>query len=337
MPALTKPVIIDPGKLDGAAILPAPETPVTFTWADVDPNTDSVELTVTSLDSPMDGYGFRYTGMTPFLTRRAGPLYFSEGAWEAHMAVSCQKDFVNADGVTYSCVREAASSYRFQAYDECDIQMDYVHEFDHGIYAMGMEAITDRSVTRVQVRCPSGKIIEIVEYEVNDDDTLTWEYEDDASFPLLSTYGDGNYVFTFSYSNGTSWSTTVPFAQADGTTPIPDIRVQPRITSPPWLDGRTFSTHNLTLEWGSIDPGANRVTLDREWNDGDDENFHYSDAFIFPNRRGPLETQSDSFFFDVGKWEIDVESFHSVIGRNADGIRYIVQKKGYSDYEFHVF
>jgi len=329
-----KPSIIDPGKLDGAVVFPAAETPVKFTWAGIDPNTDWVEFRVQSLDSPNDCYTFHYTGHTPFLTLSAGPVYFSEGSWLAEIAAFAQRDRVNADGIAYSCVRKAARSYTFHAYDGCDIEIAYIREFSCGEYVMSFAVNTDESVTAIQVRCPSGKVIAITEREV-EDAVVEWEYEVASPFHFLSTFGDGDYVFTFSYPNGTSQSTTVPFAQSDGITPIPEIDVQPAITSPFSLNGRTFCTPRLTLEWANIDPDANRIILDREWNDGDDENFHYSDAFIFPHNRGFLSTRSDSFIFDAGKWEIDIEAFHSVMGRNADGFRYMVQKKANSDYTFY--
>ena len=128
---------------------------------------------------------------------------------------------------------------------------------------------------------------------------------------------------------------TVRYVDIPGTELDNAINMRPVMRSPASLDGRTFCTPRLTLEWDNIDPGANRVVLDREWNDGDDENFNYSDVFIFPCNRGPLDTRSDTFIFEGGRWEIDLEAFHSVMGKNEDGFRYLVQKKAHSDYDFH--
>ena len=332
---LNIPSIINPEGLDGAVVFPAPDTPVTFTWADVDPNTDWIELKVESLDSSIDNYVLQYMGKTAFLTHCSGPLYFFEGLWEATIAAFSQRDFINMDGVPYSCVREAASSYKFQAFDGYDIEIAYIHEISFNAYVMSFIVNTDKSVTRVQVQCPSGRTVRITEYDINGN-TINWDQEYISSSPHLSDYGNGDYVFTFSYSNGTSQSTTVPFTQADGITPIPDMIMQPILTSPSSLNGRTFYTNELTFVWDNIDPNANRIIFDREWNDGDDENFNYSDLFIFPHNRGPLETRSDSFIFDAGRWEVDIEAFHSVMGRNSDGFRYLVQKKIITDYEFYV-
>lgn len=333
---LRRPSIIDPRRLDGAVVFPASDTPVTFTWAEVDPNTDWVELKVQSLDSPIDNYVLQSMGNNPFLTRCAGPLYLSEGLWEATIAALSQRDFVNMDGVPYSCVRKAASSYKFQAFDGYDIGISYIQEDSfYDPYVMSFVVNTDKSVSRVQVKCPSGRTFRITEYEI-DDDTINWDQEYESSSPHLSAYGNGDYVFTFSYSNGTSQSTTVPFTQADGITPIPDMTMQPIITSPGSIDERTFFKNELTFVWDNIDPNANRINFDREWDDGDDENFNYSDVFIFPHNRGPLETRSDSFIFDIGRWEIDIEAFHSVMGRNSDSFRYFVEKKIETGYEFYV-
>lgn len=328
-----KPSIIEPRRLNGAVVFPAPDTPVKFTWADIDPDTDRVEFRVQSLDSPSNGYVVQYTGDAPFLTPWAGPFIFSEGSWEAEIAAIRQRDSINADSIPYSCVRKATSSYRFEAYDAWDIEITYVHEFSFYKYEMWIAANTDRSVTGIQVRCPSGKTISITDSEI-DGNIVEWEYAATSFSPLLSTFGEGNYVFTFSYSDGTIRSTTVPYAQADGITPIPDINMRPVIRLPVSLDGRTFCTPRLTFEWDNVDPGANRVVLDREWNDGDDENFNYSDTFILPYNRGPLDTRSDTFIFDAGRWEMDIEAFHSVMGKSPDGVRYLVGKKVCSDYEF---
>lgn len=207
-------------------------------------------------------------------------------------------------------------------------------------YEFNVTALTDDLVTNINISCPLGFSFDIKDFEP-DGNNRVWDSEDGSTSPHWSKYGDGDYTVTLSYSNGISQSTVVAFMQTNSS-PIPEMDIQPQITTPSPLKGAIFTTNTpITFAWTDIDPDANRVVLDRELvPDGDDVAFAiYSDYEVIPDEtsRGPLSTRSDGpFFFSPGSWNVDIESFFSVYGCTRDGLIYLVEKKAERGYQFSV-
>ncbi|WP_372807084.1 hypothetical protein, partial [Pontiella sp.] len=225
-------------------------------------------------------------------------------------------------------------------------------EIDHGIesreptsssddiYDFYIGLLTDTLVSNVFIQCPGGADIAVTNKHP-EDGNLAWAYsiESATPTPFFSQFGDGDYVITIGFSNGIIRSTSIPFAQNDGSTPIPDIEEQAAFTFPAPLHGTLFSSPNpTTLSWEYVDPAVTTVEIER-WTklEGDRDLVGlYSDSPLW-EPTAPLSTRStENLTFAPGNWVVGIGITHEAWGTNNAGVFYSCAKGTEAEYHFTV-
>jgi hypothetical protein len=348
-----QPMFTSPAPLHGTLF--ASPQPNSLTWANIDPDANAIEIesrmgTDPWGDSVLIGY---YTDTVPvdevsgpLSTRYVDGLSFTPTNWVVSICVNHEAWGTNSDGVEYSCAKGADTVYHFTVspsisehlyYVEINAQYDYTYPDSPTSYDFEFEAVTDASVTNVHVNFPNGGSTNISTYGTDEGDRV-WYYGVSDSSPNWYLFGDGGYTVTLTYSDGLTQSTTIPFAQEDGETPIPAILNEPLFSSPsPFHDALFVSSQPISLVWTNIDPNANTIVLLRSTVAGDDEELLgvYSD--IAPGADGPLSTRSyPPLSFTTNNWEVELVATYYVEQTNSDGVAYFVNKLAESDHQFIV-
>jgi len=220
-----------------------------------------------------------------------------------------------------------------------DLNRDYNTPFESGDdeYSFNFEATTDEIITNVTLITPAEETIPFSDHYLEEGEHV-WQYEIDSLSPLNSRFEDGDYIVTVTYTNGLTESTIIPFAQADGITPLTNITSQPLFTAPDPLHDTLFSPSNsgtssthITLEWGDIDPHANAVNIWMDSASSSKELGIFSD--IIPFATGPLSTRSvGPATFTQGGWEVELFFGNATYQTNTDGVVYAVLKGAESVY-----
>ncbi len=250
-------------------------------------------------------------------------------------SVAVSSGQVYADNFMASSVTDISNHLEFAA-------LDLIRQFgdptdsEDDIYEFQFDADTDSSVTNMFLITPDSEVIAITNnFTVYD--YRTWIYIESSSNSLSDRFADGNYRIEVTYTNGSSESTIIPFAEDDGITPLADVTMQPLFSSPSPLQGAFFvNTLPITLEWDTIDAHANAFFIDAYLNDYDYRNLGlYSDFLWFAD--GPLSTRSLApEYFDAGEWDIEFWVGNVTLGTNNAGVLYGVSKAVESDYYFTV-
>lgn len=177
----------------------------------------------------------------------------------------------------------------------------------------------DDTVVSGTVETPEG-IVYPAEMDVDDDENWLGIGEWSASLGGLSDFTDGDYIFTVTYANGQSQSTTVPFETQDGS-PL-TVPPRPVMTAP--VHGATGVPliTNFLLDPSNM---TNPVwTYGLEYFPTDDDSSALSGEFDnLPNTTttvGPVDLSSNT------EYEIELTANHAVWSTNNDGIPYVVDK-----------
>ena len=203
-------------------------------------------------------------------------------------------------------------------------------------YKFFFEADTDNSVTSIMLTTPGSEAITVTNYFI-EEGVRTWEYMASSPTPLLTRFADGNYTVEITLTNGAKQSTIIPLAEADGTTPLADVTMQPLFSSPaPLHDALFVDSIPITLKWVDIDPHANIFRVDAYTSQDIYKDLGmYSD--ILPFADGPLSTRSiGPEYFGTGVWQIQFGVGNITYQTNSDGVLYGVGKNLGSDYDFTV-
>ncbi len=239
--------------------------------------------------------------------------------WTLHHA----DNGVTLSETTSSFVREdvALSNY----VDEIWISAGYFLE--QGTYKVefGLDATDHHSIASVSVVAPFGSF----DCEKDWDE---WEYENAVSASGTLHDVDGDWEVTVTFTNGSAGITIIPFALADGITPIPDVTTCPALISPilPAPEGWMFATNGIMLEWdASFDTNAIRAII--EWKNSVNCYDYCTFLGTLPSSRtyGPVDIEEGTEQIEI--WD---ENGHQ--GENADGIEIDVYKFACHFYDVNV-
>ena len=175
----------------------------------------------------------------------------------------------------------------------------------------------DDTVVSGTVETPEG-VVYTAEMEVDDGENWLGVYAESASLDDLSDFTDGVYIFTVTYTNGSSQSTSIPFLQEDSTAipPVDQVLVA------------TYPVHNAINVPLTIDVLLTPLT-NPDWTYGIDwfpegglsglsgciEDLPYTTTIA-----GPLNLSPDTLY------EIELTANHVIRSTNDDGIPYVVDK-----------
>ena len=210
-------------------------------------------------------------------------------------------------------------------------------------YEFGFNADTDDSITNLTFTTPADETITVASDGL-EGGFQTWRHTTTSPTSLAGRFGDGNYVVEITYSNGTSESTVIPFAEADGTTPLANVTTLPLFTTPDPLHDTLFSPSSpftssafITLEWGDIDPNANFVDIHRHHYEQEDWEGIGFFTDLIPFADGPFSIRSiGPISFTQGVWEVELFIGNATYRTNSDGVIYVAIKEAESDYVFTV-
>lgn len=141
--------------------------------------------------------------------------------------------------------------------------------------------------------------------------THVWQYWGQFDNPAdLANYGDGTYLVTAHFTNGSTQQTAVWYGVPDTYDPVPQPTQKPNVTSPPH-GGATASP--VTLQWDqNTDSNVNTIFL--AVIDSDTSEKRVSENF------GVTDTSSDAYNLDEGWYDVEL-AFGTFYGlSNADGI-----------------
>jgi len=190
-----------------------------------------------------------------------------------------------------------------------------VYEFDAWMWV-------DDTVVAGTVKTPGGVIYE-AEWDYDDDEIWLGVGVGASSLEDLADFTDGVYTFTVFYANGTSQSTSIPFALEDGN-PIPPVDRVPMVTyqGKP-LHNATGIPLNIYIDLALENPRP-EWTYGIEWFPVDDNSEALSGEIeglpCTHTTAGPLILSPNT------QYEIELTVNHAIWSTNEDGIPYVVDK-----------
>ncbi|AQQ71097.1 Immunoglobulin A1 protease precursor [Limihaloglobus sulfuriphilus] len=205
------------------------------------------------------------------------------------------------------------------------IEMSMTYDFGRGYgnaepieYEFDAWMHVSDTVSRGTIETPTGAVYQ-AEMEVDDDENWLGIGVGSNSLEGLEDFTDGEYVFTVTYTNGKSQSTSVPYAKEDGS-PIPPVD-QPLVAEYPQhystdiplnINILLESTDNpeLTygLEWSPVDYNPSALS-------GEVDDLAYNTISVGPVNLSPQT-----------EYELELSVNHAIWLVNQDGIPYVVDK-----------
>ncbi|VGO12920.1 hypothetical protein PDESU_01474 [Pontiella desulfatans] len=230
-----------------------------------------------------------------------------------------------------------------------ELNMEYSRDFGSAgdssddDYWYDIEAVTSHDVVSMRVQTLGGlDVLETIPWDSGSG--LEWRISDRNQTTPYDTLLDGVITITFGFSDGSYQSTTLPFTQNDGVTPIPPMTVEPTFTSPSPLAGSIQTVGTLNLQWPTPQAGANFNEIGNALKDDDEDGVFiglYSSGVAdnlgwFPPSDGPITTTQTSVQLEQG---FNVFAQYQGFLRtdlNADGIPYFYNKLAEVTHEFFV-
>jgi len=231
-------------------------------------------------------------------------------------------DVINFDDLLVFCENwletDTISNHVFEI--EMSLSYDYGVGYGSSVpvdYQFDAWMRVDNAVVSGTIETPGG-VVYPAEMEVDDDEKWLGIYGESASLDDLADFNDGVYIFTVTYANGESESTSILFALEDES-PIPPVD-QVLVA--------TYPLHNATDVPLTIDVLLTPLS-NPDWTYGLDwfpegassglsgciEDLPYTTTTA-----GPLNLSPDTLY------EIELTVNHAIWSTNDDGIPYVVDK-----------
>lgn len=205
-----------------------------------------------------------------------------------------------------------------------EIEMSLSYDFGEGYgssvpddYQFDAWMQVDDTVVAGTLQTPGG-VVYPAEMEVDDGENWLGVYAASDSLADLSDFTDGEYIFTVTYANGKSQSTSILFALADGS-PIPPVD-QPLVVTYP-LHNAADVPLTINVEMAPLN--------NPDWTYGiwcepvyDDSALsgEIDDLPFDTTTAGPLELSPDTLY------EMEITVNHAIWSTNEDGIPYVIDK-----------
>jgi hypothetical protein len=264
----------------------------------------------------------------------------------------CRADLNGDTNIDFSDLKELAESWLDddQISDHVkDLEIAMIYDYESPTdsldpsYEFDFEIVTDFTVERIEVQCPGGTTFELTKTPmlasvpggwIESDlecrsDYPGYEWYFGTSYNALSyldQYGEGTYVITVHYGNGTSHQTNVWYGIPNSNGPIAQPTQEPVITS---VNHEDTLTSPLDFTWGTCtDSAAQFISFGVSCDELEQE----YDFQLPVNSTGLPESME----LLPGLWEAELgfEVWYKSV--NSDGIPVEVGKYSESDYRFYV-
>ncbi|MDF7797983.1 hypothetical protein P4C99_00810 [Pontiellaceae bacterium B1224] len=262
-------------------------------------------ITLTNMDASVWGMDAddRFTAV--FYSGNNGMIVTSGQLYAENVILEPSADHLNESGA------ELASHIN-------DIEIYAGYNFATGFYELEFDLWSDGTFSEVYVNAPFGTFD-------CEEDWQDWEY-DLRNIPTNAVPDiDGDWQIVVVRTNGLSSTTTIPFTQADGVTPMPEVTTCPSLTAPILPSNTWVFAQDVTFTWDSdFDSNANLAGIDA-WNevsDADVEFATYTPPF-------PVSHSSGIVNLEAGLAEIWLFNLFEVEETNADGVAYQLGRYAY--------
>ena len=346
--------------------------PITVRWdAITDPailnTTDGMTGIFIEGDRSDDGDDFEVDSPLPITDMSYTINSLSSGEWEIDLDFFVRYELTNADGIPLSLIKASESDHQVtigggEGMNLSDHILDDVvvaKIWDYGrpaeslSYRAVVEVETDNMVTQLSILTAAGQTYTIssgMDQTVNSNtnqgtvnlvgeiDGAEIEWELDAKFDveadLDSEFGDGSYILTLTFDDGSSQATVIPFSVTGDGDAIAQPEQEPIFVET--LDG-TEQSSSFTMSWNSISDSAilgntTGTTGIFVNGDRDDDSDHFNLEDPLPRTATSLDVDG----LDPGLWKFEVNFFTGFESTNSDNISYFVAKATESNHEITV-